>query len=256
MTRRFSAKRTDMANNEYKENHYVPRWYQRRFLPVGGEQKFRYLDLRPETFLDAKGIKRTKKSLQRWGTNGCFKQTDLYTTRFGTWESTEIEQFFFGRVDREGRAAVEYFANFVHPSADSDAFHALLNYMSVQKLRTPKGIAHLTELTKLKSKNVVLLAMQKFQNFHCAIWTESVWAIAEARDTPTKFIVSDHPVTVYNHDCFPQSEICRDFRDPEIWRNGTHTLFPLSPTKVILMTNLSCFLNNYGIASLLSPYTY
>jgi Protein of unknown function (DUF4238) len=238
---------------EYKENHYVPQWYQRRFLPLIGEQKFRYLDLRPETFIDAKGVKRQKKSLQRWGTNNCFKQTDLYTTRFGAWESTEIEQFFFGRVDREGRKAVEYFANFSHPSADSDAFHALLNYMSVQKLRTPKGLSYLANLTKLRSKNVVLLAVQRFQNLHCAIWTESIWAIADAADTATKFILSDHPVTVYNQDCFPGSDWCRDFRDPEISQNGTHTIFPLSPSKVLILTNLSWVRNPYGSGKRLRP---
>ncbi len=186
-----------MAQGIYKENHYVTQWYQRRFLPTTGEQKFRYLDLRPETFLDAKGIKRRKKSLQRWGTDRCFKQTDLYTTRFGAAESTEIEQFFFGRVDREGREAVEYFANFSHPSADGDAFQALLNYMSVQKLRTPKGLAHFAEMTKLNNKNAVLLAMQSAQNLHRAIWTEAVWSIAEAAETVTKFIVSDKLVAVH-----------------------------------------------------------
>jgi hypothetical protein len=241
-----------MADNEYKENRYVPQWYQRRFLPVIGEQKFRYLDLRPETFLDERGVKRQKKSLQRWGTKSCFKQSDLYTTRFGAWESTEIEQFFFGRVDREGRAAVEYFANFKHPSADGAAFQALLNYMSVQKLRTPKGLAHLADLTKLNSNNVVLLAMQKFQSLHCAIWTEAVWSIVEVPDAvATRFIVSDHPVTVYNHDCFPGSAKCRDFRDPEIWI--THTIFPLSPSKALILTNLSWLRDPYGNATRLRP---
>jgi Protein of unknown function (DUF4238) len=243
-----------MAQGIYKENHYVPQWYQRRFLPPTGEQKFRYLDLRPEAFIDAIGIKRRKKILQRWGTDRCFKQTDLYTTRFGAGESTEIEQFFFGRVDREGREAVEYFANFSHPSADGDAFQALLNYMSVQKLRTPKGLAHFAEMTKLNNKNAVLLAMQSAQNLHCAIWTEAVWSIAEAAETATKFIVSDHPVTVYNEDCFPGSDLCRDFRDPAIWRNGTHTIFPLSPLKVLLLTNLSWARNPYGNASRLRPH--
>jgi|SRR5579862_162059 len=241
-----------MAN--YKENHYVPQWYQRRFLPNDGEKKFRYLDLQPESFLDAKGVKRQKKALQRWGTDNCFKQTDLYTTRFGEWESTEIEQFFFGRVDREGREAVEYFDNFKHPSADSDAFHALLNYMSVQKLRTPKGLGLLAEQTKLRGKNVVLLALQRLQNLYCAIWTEAVWAIAEVGGAATKFIISDHPVTAYNRDCFPQSEMCRGFRDPEIWRNGTHTIFPLSPTKALLLTNLSWVRNPYGSAKRLRPH--
>ena len=172
----------------------------------------------------------------------------------GPAKSTEIEQFFFGRVDREGREAVEYFANFSHPSADGDAFQALLNYMSVQKLRTPKGLAHFAEMTKLNNKNAVLLAMQSAQNLHCAIWTEAVWSIAEAAETATKFIVSDHPVTVYNEDCFPGSDLCRDFRDPEIWRNGTHTIFPLGALKVLLLTNLSWVRNPYGNASRLRPH--
>jgi hypothetical protein len=74
-----------------------------------------------------------KTALRRWGTSTCFKQTDLYTTRFGAWQSTEIEQFFFGRVDTQGREAIEYFATFEHPSVNSTAFHHLLNYMSIKK---------------------------------------------------------------------------------------------------------------------------
>ena len=67
-----------MAQGSYKENHYVAQWYQRPFLAAVGEQKFRYLDLQPETFLDPLGNTRQKKNLQRWGTGQCFKQTDLY----------------------------------------------------------------------------------------------------------------------------------------------------------------------------------
>jgi hypothetical protein len=203
-----------MQQNYYKENHYVAQWYQRLFLPSVGEQKFRYLDLHPDSLVDPTGKKRQKKTLFRWGTDRCFKQTNLYTTRFGVFESTEVEQFFFGRVDREGREAVEYFSEFTHPSANGEAFQALLRYMSVQKLRTPKGLAQLSAMTKLKDKNEVLSAMQQFQNLHCAIWTEAVWSITQASDS-TKFIISDHPVTVYNEDCFPESDTCRGFGDPE-----------------------------------------
>jgi hypothetical protein len=140
-------------------------WYQRRFLPSDGEQKFRYLDLHPETFIDPSGVKRQKKNLFRWGTDRCFKQTDLYTTRFGAFESTEIEQFFFGRVDREGRKAVDYFTDFKHPSADGGAFQALLTYMSVQKLRTPKGLAHLASMTKLQDKTKFYLQCKNFRTY-------------------------------------------------------------------------------------------
>ena len=70
----------------YKENHYVPVWYQERFLPTEGERKFRYLDLTPEQFRDPNGILRTKTALRRWGAVSCFKETDLYTVKYGLYE--------------------------------------------------------------------------------------------------------------------------------------------------------------------------
>jgi hypothetical protein len=90
----------------YKENHYVPIWYQERFLPTTGERKFRYLDLTPEQFRDPRGVLRTKTAIHRWGSVSCFKETDLYTVKYGRYESTDIEQFFFGKVDTNGRVSV------------------------------------------------------------------------------------------------------------------------------------------------------
>jgi hypothetical protein len=69
-----------MPTAAYRENHYVAQWYQRRFLPVVGEKKFHYLDLKPDQFRDPKGALRQKKALNRWGTDRCFKETDLYTS--------------------------------------------------------------------------------------------------------------------------------------------------------------------------------
>jgi len=242
-----------MVSTSYRENHYVAQWYQRRFLPAVGEKKFHYLDLKPDQFRDPNGVLRQKKALNRWGTDRCFKQTDLYTTRFGAWESTEIEQLFFGRVDTDGRDAIEYFATFTHPDANESAFTHLLNYMSVQKLRTPKGLAQLAAMTGMHDSNAVLLAMQQLQNLYCAIWTEAVWTLIDATQTQTKFILSDHPVTVYNRECFPGSESCRDFRDPDIRFVGTHTIFPLSPSRTLVLTNHSWVRNPYARATRLRP---
>ena len=75
-------------------------------------------------------------------------------------------------------------------------FHSLLNYMSVQKFRTPRGLRYLSSLILESDKNLLLMQMQRLQNLHCAIWTESVWAIVGADQTETKFIVTDvtaHP---------------------------------------------------------------
>jgi hypothetical protein len=71
-----------MVSTTYRENHYVAQWYQRRFLPTVGEKKFQYLDSKSDHFRDPNGVLHPKKALNRWGTDRCFKQTDLYTTRF------------------------------------------------------------------------------------------------------------------------------------------------------------------------------
>lgn len=182
----------------------------------------------------------------RWGPDNCFYERDLYTTKFGAWESTELEQKFFGRVDSLGSDGVQYFSSFRHPSADSDAFHALLPYMSVQKLRTPKGLAYLAKLAKSRDKNVILFRLQELQQLFCALWSECIWSIADASEADTKFLLSDHPVTVYNKGCFPASKWCQSLNDPDIWLSGTHTLFPLDLSKILILTNLSWVRNPYG----------
>ena len=83
-----------------------------------------------------------------WGPSSCFLSEDLYTTNFFGFESTEIEQYFFGRIDRVGIKSVEYWSGFKHPSVDYDAFNGIMAYMSSQKLRTPKGLAYLKSIFK------------------------------------------------------------------------------------------------------------
>lgn len=212
-----------------------------------GEKKFKYLDLKPNTFRDAKGVLRTSTALKRWGADSCFKETDLYTTVFGLVYNTDIERFFFGRVDNDGKNALEYFEEFEHPSVDGDSFHGLMNYMSIQKFRTPKGLSNLSRYTNILKKNILLLRLQEYQNMHCALWTEGLWSIAE-NHSDIGFIISDHSVTVYNEDCFPGSLHCIGSNDPEIWQTGTHTIFPLSPKKVLIITNLSWVRNPYSRA--------
>jgi hypothetical protein len=87
--------------------------------------------------------------------------------------------------------------------------------------------------------------MQELQNIFCAIWSESVWQIADASKSPTKFIISDHPVVAYNRECFPASRHCTGWNDPDIRHVATHTYFPLSPEKVLILTNLSWVRNPY-----------
>lgn len=231
---------------EYKRNHYVPEWYQRRFLsPDVRERKFFCLDLRPETIVN-NGRSYRRNALLRWGPDKCFRQDDLYTTKFKGWESTEIEEKFFGKIDSGGRAGLDYITNFQHPSANGELLKNFLRYMSLQKLRTPKGLGYLANLVNLSDKNLLLFKMQELEDLFCALWMECIWSIADASHAETKIILSDHPVTVYNKRCFPLSKICRGEGDPGIWLSGTHTLFPLNLNKLLILTNLSWVRNPYG----------
>ena len=181
----------------------------------------------------------------RWGPRNCFCIDDLYTTALGDWKSTEIEEKFFGPIDKNGRSSIKYFSDFEHPSANQRMFSDLLRYMSTQKLRTPKGLANVAFIAGTSDKNATLFTVQRLRDMFCAIWTECVWSIVDASESKTKFLLSDHPITVYNKACFPGSKHCRGHNDPAIWLTGTHTIFPLSMNKSLVLTNLSWLRNPY-----------
>lgn len=231
---------------DYRNNHYVPVWFQERFFDTAQrEKKFYYLDLAPER-VTSNGHSFVRNEIRRLGAKSCFFQRDLYTTSFGGLISTEIEKKFFGQIDSESISSVDYFAKFAHPSADGNLYQRFLLYLSLQKLRTPKGLKYLSSLTKIRTSNGLLYAIQELQMLFCAIWTESVWSILDAGDSGIGFLLSDHPVTVYNQGAFPASSWCKNGLDPHIWLNGTHTLFPLSPSKLLVLTNLSWVRHPYG----------
>lgn len=241
-------------SNQYRNNHYVPVWYQKRFIPLGQKDQELYsLDLKPDIFTDSRGVTHSDKAVRRQGLRKCFVETDLYTTKFGLGESTRIEQYFFGEIDRKGHRAVDYFSNFTHPSLGHKVFRDMVLYMSTQKLRTPKGLEWLSGIAGTEDRHKILNLLLGLRQLHCAIWTECVWLIADASRSSTKFIVSDHPVTVYNRRCGPRSQWCRGSKDPDILYHGTHTIFPLSIDKVLLLTNLSWVRNPYQSEVKLRP---
>lgn len=233
-------------SHEFRHNHYVPEWYQKRFIPPAQvDRELYYLDLRPGSIVDGVGGVHERTGLHRWGFKFCFAERDLYTTQFNGLDSTEIEKQFFGTIDREGRKAVEYYTNFAYPWDGGNELIKLMLYMSTQKLRTPKGLAWLREAAGAKDRVQLLAAMLNLRQLYCAVWTECIWLLADATQSDTKFIVSDHPVTVYNRRCGPRSQWCRGFSDPDIRLHGTHTIFPLTMEKVLILTNLSWVRNPY-----------
>jgi hypothetical protein len=185
-------------SEQYRHNHYVPIWLQKRFLPDTGEKKFFYLDLSPDLITCGDGAVRSREGLNRWGPVRCFYEKDLYTTRFVDLFSTEIEEKFFGSIDHLAPKAVKYFQDFSHLRLHPDTFKVFIENMSIQKLRTPKGLAFLKSILNVKSPNQLLIEMQRLQNLFCTTWSECIWAVVDASGSEVKFLLSDHPVTVFN----------------------------------------------------------
>ncbi|MES2953197.1 MAG: DUF4238 domain-containing protein [Patescibacteria group bacterium] len=235
--------------DEYRNHHYVPQWYQRKFM-LPGEHKLFHLDFNPDTFTDPRGVRHTRKAVEPRGSKRCFVEKDLYTTKIRGIEVKDIEKHFFGEIDTKGRPAVEYFENFGYPLIDwGSSLEDIMLYMSTQKLRTPKGLSYLSKKIGSSDKDQLLRAMIRLRQLHSALWMECVWLIVDASQSATKFVVSDHPVTVYNRECGPRSQWCRESNDPEIWLQGTHTIFPLSIDKALILTNLSWVRNPYQSAT-------
>ena len=228
-------------SREYVSNHYVPQWYQRRFIPSGQvDQELYLLDLKPDWFRDGCGVKRRHMALKRTGTRKCFAIDELYTTRFDGNESRELEREFFGDVDDRGKRAVTLLDAFDHDRPIGEkALRDLMTYMSTQKLRTPKGLDWLMQVTGSREREDVLGEVERLQTIYGAIWTECAWQVADASSSPTKFIVSDHPVTVYNVACPPGHPSTKGPCDPDIRLLGSHTLFPLSAEKLFILTNVT-----------------
>jgi len=240
-----------VSNAGYRHNHYVPIWYQRRFMLPDQDRYFR-LDLKPESITSGK-VKYTRRDLHQWSPDKIFAEDNLYTTKWGEIENTEIEQFFFGKLDSAAHRSLDYFDTFAHPSVEGDAFQNFLRYMSVQKLRTPKGLANLAALSKTNRRDMTLMMLQRMQDIFCATWTECVWQIADASNSPTKFILSDHPVTIYNRGCPPLSDWCLEHNDPDVRMAASHTIFPLSLNKALFLTNLNWARDPYQKETTIRP---
>jgi hypothetical protein len=233
-----------MSTTQSHVHHYVPRWYQRRFLNAGQHQ-FYYLDLHPETVV-TEGKTYRQRDLLRWGPDRCFYKDDLYTLKLGKWTTDDIEKRFFGAIDSQGRDAVEFFRDFGGLSKCAsknaagkgvhEAFQALPRYMDAQRFRTPRGLDYLESTLNVSDHSFMLRAMQQLYRFHTTMWTEGVWEIVRARQSPTKFIVTDEPVTFFNRRASPS-----EFRYPKdvgLDQIGTRTLFPLGLDSCLIITHL------------------
>ena len=207
-----------------------------RFLEPGAGQ-LAYRDLQPQEYHLPDGSRRLGRSRFKSSPKQCFVQRDLYTTFFGASVNDEIEKRLIGAIDTDGAPAIKAFIG-EDVREWHHHFQTLFHFIDIQKLRTPKG------LDWLKSRYPKLLAerahdeMQGIQAMHCTIWSEGVREIVSAVDSDVKFIISDHPVTVYNHAMPPEAEGCRYPLDPSITLKASQTIYPLDRDHCLILTNL------------------
>jgi|SRR5882724_5419799 len=219
-----------------RNNHYVPRWYQAGFFEPG-RTTLAYLDLTPPQITLPDGRTKAGNSLVHWATARCFQQRDLYSTFFDTLVSDEIERRLFGDVDAKGAKAIRAFAE-TDVSEWHRQFQNLFLYVDVQKIRTTKGLDWLKAQYPALTQNELMLEMQGIRSMHCTIWAEGVREIISAEDSDVKFIISDHPVTIYNHAVPPEAAPCAYPLDPSIALKASQTIFPLSRDFCMIFTNL------------------
>lgn len=229
--------------NITRDNHYVPIWYQKRFI-LPGESKYFYLDQEPHRASLSGGQEKTWYECRPKFPSQCFYQTDLYTTFFGV-PNDEIERLLFGTIDDTGARGVR--AVLDHDMWGlSRYFGSFFEYMDAQKLRTPKGLDWIrTRYPKLNQLEL-MREMQAVRFMHCPMWSEGVREIVLAEDSEVKFIVSDHPVTVYNPACPPDSNQSKYPNDPSIALKGSQTIFPLDLNHCLIITNLEYAKNSIG----------
>ena len=219
-----------------RRNHYVPVWYQKRFLR-GPRSTLHYLNLNPPRIDLPSGRTIIREALRARPPKACFRETDLYTTRLGLTLNDEVERILFGRIDTTGAAAVRAFAAGDLPRIH-ERFQGFFQYLNAQKLRTPKGLDWIKTRYSRLTQGDLMREMQHLRYMHCTMWVECVREIVSAERSDVKFLVTDHPVTTYNPACSPAASACVYPEDPPIHLTGTQTLFALDADHCLILTNL------------------
>lgn len=233
-----------------RQNHYVPIWYQKRFI-LGPKTSLYHLDFDPPTTEIDDGRVVRGRNIEPRSPKRCFRERDLYTTRFGNTINDEVERYLFGAIDNDGANAVRAFAN-NDVATIHRLFRRFFEYLDAQKLRTPKGLDWIRSKYPTLTQLDLMLEMQHLRQMHCTMWFECVREIVSAEQSDVKFIVTDHPVTTYNAACPPTSAASQYPEDPSIALNGTQTVFALSVDHCLVLTNLEYAKDPTGI-DLMAP---
>jgi hypothetical protein len=239
-----------------RNNHFVPVWYQQGFL-ASGEGELFVFDKAPDYAIrlpdgTVKTVKR--RHVSRRGPYKFLRLADLYTTQYFGILNDEIERKLFGSIDDRGADAVAMFKDW--PITKQFDFHnsidrrhgdpnkhliGLIDYLDAQKIRTPKGLRLLKTIAAksgfIADQNTLMILMQQWRRFFCTMLAEGFWEIVSANNSGHKFIYSDDPVTLYNCDHYPNSQMCQFPYDPHIFERGTRVIFPLDSNHCLLISH-------------------
>ncbi|WP_397453712.1 DUF4238 domain-containing protein [Pseudomonas lurida] len=225
-----------MPKQQSYRHHYVPQWYQKRFL-ADGCTVFNVLDMCPKVYRNDKGVILGEgRQILNKGPDAWFFEKDLYTTRVLGEPNDDIERLLFGQIDSVGKEAIEALVD-----GDFERMHytytQVFEFLDALRLRTPKGLRFLRTTYQAKDQQELMVHMQKIRRMHCVMWMEGAIEIFEATQSATKFIFSDHPVTFFNPQVFPNDQkIPKGLDAPQHWL-GTQTLLPLDSSRLMVITH-------------------
>lgn len=217
-----------------RDNHYVPQWHQKGFMDERDDKlcHLTRLDITmPDGELKIKYVKRWFTTTQQ------FYKKDLYTIIFGAEINDEIERLLFGPIDNFGSESIRAFLT-DEQSEWHKNFEKFFTYIGAQKLRTPKGLDWIKSRYPDLTQKQLMIEMQALRTMNCTLWAEGVKEFVSASNSDVKFILSDHPVVVYNYACSPDSDLCNYPNDPDISLKGSQTIFPLDKNRCLILTNL------------------
>jgi Protein of unknown function (DUF4238) len=233
-----------------RRNHYVPVWYQKDFGNTDPSRLY-CLDLSHDESPAPASWAPGSRKLDQGSPKRFFWSQDLYTTLLLGAPNDEIERFLFGTIDNDGAVAVRAVAS-GDPRAIHDSFQNFFSYLDAQKLRTPKGLDWIRARYGRLNQHDLMDEMQALRQMHCTMWLEAVREVVSAEDSDVKFIVTDHPITIYNPLCPPAAAQSRYPEDPPIELIGSQTLFALSANHCLILTNLEYAKDPSGV-DLLRP---
>jgi hypothetical protein len=182
--------------------------------------RYYYLDVQPETIM-RDGHAYQRKAIRHLGPDSCFYKDDLYAFDLVAGQTADdMERFFFGMIDSVGCGAVADLASFEGITAQiARSFRYLTGYMGAQRFRTPRGLEEIRQRLRRQDRNSTLAVLGSIFEAYATMWSEGVWEVVRARQSPTKFLVTDNPVTFYCKVMFPSEWTYPN--DPSLKQIGT-----------------------------------